>query len=122
MKREKIIQHAKKHFKREEGRIGYSLPWEQIRTSKDYIESHLPEYARRILEKKRFLGEETKSELYLILGLSSLWLSNYGDAKRYLILAKQKDLIATVEKTRIERMNEHQKAFEYGSGNPYSNN
>jgi len=93
MDRQKIIQHARKHFKKEEGCMGYQLPWELKRTLKEYIESHLPEYARRILEKKNFLGEETKSELYLLLGDRSLELYNYGDAKRYFILAKRIDLI-----------------------------
>ena len=118
----RIRTHAKKHFEKEQQDIGYQLPWELRRTSEDYVSSHLQHYARRILEKKRLLGEETKSELYLILGNYSLKSENYGDAKRYFILAKRADLIKTLEETRKGRIMKYEEAFKHGSENPYSNN
>jgi len=55
-----------------------------------------PEYALRILEKKKLLSQETKRNLYKIVGDAYLndWV--FSEAKKYYLFAGRQDLLKTI--------------------------
>ncbi|MAE49377.1 hypothetical protein CMI48_00970 [Candidatus Pacearchaeota archaeon] len=94
MNEEQIMDHFRKHFKKQDkmNSGGYS------RYQPYSAQFGILHYAMKMLERKNLLGEETVKVLYKMVGDGYREKEIWSEARRYYIKSGRPDLIEEIEK------------------------